>query len=151
MVKRSTLASIGAVAGLAAVFLIIPHAQAAVTDGSSFNIGNLSIPLIGATGSDFNSIALRAVNLFLLVAGLVAFIYFLFGGFEYLTAGSDDTKAEAGRKRITNAIIGIIIIALSYAFLRFVLRTVGNSLQPKSSNNSLEKTNDTIDNGNFSS
>lgn len=55
----------------------------------------------------------NATNIALGVAGAVAGIYILLGGFEYLTAYGDQAKADNGKKTLTFAIIGLVIIILS--------------------------------------
>ena len=55
------------------------------------------------------------VGLFLTVAGIAAFIYFVWGGLQWIMSGSDKTKVEEARTRLTNAIIGLGIVAVSWA------------------------------------
>ena len=47
-------------------------------------------------------------------AGLILFGMLLWGGFEMMTATTDAKKAEAGKGRITAAIVGFLIIFASY-------------------------------------
>lgn len=68
----------------------------------------------------FLNILMGLINLFLIIGGIVAFIFVLLGGWTYLTAGGDSNAAGKGRTMIVNAIIGIIIIFLSYSLVRFV-------------------------------
>lgn len=53
--------------------------------------------------------------------GIVVFIIMLFAGFEYATAGGDQGKAESAQKRITNAIIGLIIIFFVFVVSNTIL------------------------------
>lgn len=48
------------------------------------------------------------------IAGLVLFGMLIAGGFTMLTAATDPKKAEAGKTRITNAVVGFIIIFVAY-------------------------------------
>src|SRR5579872_5086824 len=50
-------------------------------------------------------------GLVLSIGGLAVFMYLILGGFNWLTAGGDKSKIEAARSMITNAIIGITILA----------------------------------------
>ncbi len=69
----------------------------------------------------------RVIDLVLLLAGIVAFFYVLYGGFTYLTAGGDSGAVTKARTTILNALIGIVIIAFSYAITRFIVQaTQGN-------------------------
>ena len=61
------------------------------------------------------------VNIFLWIIGLLAIIYLIWGGMMYVTAGGDAEKAGKGRTAITNAIIGIIIVALAIVIYRAVV------------------------------
>ena len=45
---------------------------------------------------------------------IVAILVLIYGGFLYITAGGEAEKAEKGKKAIIGAVIGIIIIMLSY-------------------------------------
>lgn len=53
--------------------------------------------------------------------GIIVFLIFLFAGFEYATAGGDSAKTEAATKRITSAIIGLIIIFFAFVASNAVL------------------------------
>jgi hypothetical protein len=44
----------------------------------------------------------------------------VWGGFDYLLAMGDPKKAEAGRTKITNAIIGFVIIFSSFWITQIV-------------------------------
>lgn len=49
-----------------------------------------------------------------------AFLAFVYGGFQVLTAGGDPTKVKAGKNIIMGAIFGILLIVFSLFFLRFI-------------------------------
>ena len=63
------------------------------------------------------------INIVLIVAGILAVAYLIYGGLMYITAGGEAEKATKGRTAITNAIIGIIIIAASLAIYNYVIDT----------------------------
>lgn len=66
------------------------------------------------------------VDLLQRLAGILAFGYFLYGAFRYMTAGGDPAKVTAARNIMIGSIIGIIIVALSFvlvAYLREVFQT----------------------------
>lgn len=62
----------------------------------------------------------RALPLLFPIAGLILFAYLVWGGFDYLTSMGDPKKADAGRSKITSAIIGFIIIFASYWIVQIV-------------------------------
>lgn len=74
--------------------------------------------------SNVNELLIRIINVLLAVAGLVAVVFLIIGGFRYITAGGNEEAAEAGKKTIVNAIIGIVVIILSFVIVRVVSNAV---------------------------
>ncbi len=60
------------------------------------------------------------VSLFALLAGLAAFGAVLYGAFRVITAGPNASQADEGKKIITGAVIGIVIMALAYLVVLYV-------------------------------
>lgn len=46
--------------------------------------------------------------------GLILFIMLVWGGFEMLTGATDTKAQEAGKQRITTAVIGFLLLFVSY-------------------------------------
>ena len=63
-----------------------------------------------------------ATNFVLAIAGLIALLYLIWGGFEYLMAGANEDLAKTAKKRVRNSLIGLIIILLSYTIVSVVIR-----------------------------
>jgi len=68
------------------------------------------------------SFILRAT---LAVGALLVFGYLVLGGIEYITSGGEKSKTEAARNKITAAIVGLIILAASWAILNLALSFLG--------------------------
>lgn len=64
----------------------------------------------------------NVVGVALVLIGIIAVMYLIYGGIIYITAGGDADKAGKGRIAITNSIIGIIIVAASF----IIYNTVAN-------------------------
>ena len=62
------------------------------------------------------------------LAGIATFIYLLIGGFGYLTAASNEEAAKKAQGQITNALIGFLIIFLSYWIVRILEIILGIEL-----------------------
>lgn len=86
-----------------------------------------------AAGCSGNSDAIRGIitgilNTIILVSGTIAVIYVIIGGINYMTSTGDASKLEKARKTILYAAIGIIICALSFAIVNFVvIRLINNN------------------------
>jgi len=59
------------------------------------------------------------VNWVLVIVAIIAFFYLIASGIKYITSGGDAAKATEARNGIVNAIIGIIIVLLSFIIVRF--------------------------------
>lgn len=58
-------------------------------------------------------------NIFL-IAGLILFVMALFGGFSIISANGSKEKLEQGTKTLTGAIIGFVIIFVSYWIIQLI-------------------------------
>lgn len=61
-----------------------------------------------------------AVTIIFIIALILVFFFFLYGGVQWITSGGDKARTESARNTITAALIGLSIIALSYAIVRLV-------------------------------
>lgn len=66
-------------------------------------------------------------SLITIIASVIAFFFFIYSGFLYLTANGNPDQAKKGQSGIINAIIGLIIIALAYVILRAVAGSLGGT------------------------
>ena len=78
-----------------------------------------------ATISDIISALLPYV---FVLAGLILFGFLIFGGFELLTSAGNPDKVKAAQGKITNAIVGFIIIFLSYWIVQILEIIFGISI-----------------------
>ncbi len=77
----------------------------------------------GVAGSgDIKVLAFNVIKYLLYFAGIIAVIMSIIGGYYIMTAAGDATQAANGRKTLTNAIIGLIIVVMSYAIIQAVLK-----------------------------
>lgn len=72
-----------------------------------------SFPTIGSLVSTITA------NAFYL-AGIVAFIFIIVGGFAIITGSGDPKKMESGQKTLTMAITGLLIIVFSYWIVKLI-------------------------------
>lgn len=69
-------------------------------------------------------ITIRVIQWVLGLLGLVAVIMILFGGFMWMTAAGNEERIKKAKTILTSAIIGMIIIMLSWALVTFVIARV---------------------------
>ena len=65
-------------------------------------------------------LAATVISILLAMSGIVAVIMIIIGGYLFMTARGDETQAKNGRKTLTNALIGLAIIVVSYAVVQAV-------------------------------
>lgn len=58
-------------------------------------------------------IVLNIINIVLVIIGYAAVFFIIYGGFLYMTGGSNPGQLEKAKKSITNAIIGLAIAIFS--------------------------------------
>ena len=69
-----------------------------------------------------NNVLGKVINIIFVLAVVIALFYLIYGGFKWLTSGGDSKQVDAARQHIIAAIIGLIIIFLSYFILNFVVK-----------------------------
>lgn len=57
--------------------------------------------------------------------GIVSFVMFLLGGFQYLISGGNTKGMEAGRNSITFAVLGIVLALTSIIIVNIISRLTG--------------------------
>ena len=66
----------------------------------------------------------NVIRLFFFVAGLVALVFLLLGGFEWVSSGGDSKKTDAARAKITSAVIGLVIMIAVLSLVIFLEQVV---------------------------
>jgi hypothetical protein len=87
---------------------------------------------------NFGNIVGVIINAFFLLAIIAALIYLIYGGIRWIISQGDKSKVEAARNHILAAVIGLVLVFMSYLILSLVLQIFGlgdlNSLQVPSLN-----------------
>jgi glucose uptake protein GlcU len=78
---------------------------------------SLNIDPSAWTMNDIGGLIHNATGMALSIAGVVAAIYIVLGAFQYFTAYGDEAKAEAGKKTLTWAIIGLVFVIVGQVVL----------------------------------
>ena len=89
-----------------------------------FPVGGISgaQSLTGPTGLIY-----RIISLLLFVAGALAVVFVIIGGYQYITSAGNEEQSEKGKKTLLNAIIGVVVIVLAYVIINVIVNTVSGS------------------------
>lgn len=76
----------------------------------------------------FGKLITNLVAVLLTIATIFALFQLLQGGLGWITSGGDKTALESARDRITNALLGLVIMFAVWAIFLVILRFLGISL-----------------------
>ncbi len=104
---------------------------------NTFNIQQPSgagVPVNPKTQSAEGTVTIIVKNLvyiFFAIGAIGTLIMFLWGAVEWILSGGDKEKVASARKRMTQALVGLLLLALSFVILRVVSTLAGfNIFQP---------------------
>ena len=89
---------------------------------SLFDLTDINPPSAGFTS--FGELISVGLTIIFIVAGLAVLIYLFYGAFVYLTAGDSEDSTKKARSMITNAVIGLIIMAAAWAIWQLVINLI---------------------------
>jgi len=75
--------------------------------------------------SRFGSFFGGLMGAIMVVAAILALMYLLWGGLEWITSGGDKSKVETARNKITQAIVGLIVLAAATAIFVLLQQFLG--------------------------
>lgn len=110
-----------AIAGGSALasFPLLATAVSAADEIATIEVENLGF------FTDIGELINKALRFVMVIAALLVFLYLIWGGIEWITSGGDKGKTESARNKITAAVIGLIVVAASYAILQLALTFLG--------------------------
>lgn len=94
-------------------------------DQLALSIGGTPIPApIGIPSGGLSikgeEILSTTINLFLIVAVVLAVVFLLLGGIRWITSAGDQKGIESARKQITYAIVGLIIVVAAFLIVNLI-------------------------------
>ena len=97
------------------------HTSTSRVGGKSFpiNLGNQVSSRVAINGSlgDFISKTFSAI---IIVAGIASFVYMVYGGIQWVTSGGEKDKLAEAKDKITQAIVGLGVVASAWAVFKLV-------------------------------
>ena len=93
-----------------------------------FNLTQLaigsSVTQYGNTGGDLTGSVTSILSVVIGVLGLVAVGVMIVGGVNYMTSVGEAAKVEKAKKTILYGLIGLVICALAFVIVNFVIGTI---------------------------
>lgn len=68
------------------------------------------------------------LDFLLLIAGIIAVFYVIYAGFQLISSGGAPEKQKAARGTLTYAVLGIIVVLVSFLLVRVAVG-IGNTIQ----------------------
>ena len=59
------------------------------------------------------------------LAGILLLLYLIFGGFSLMTSGGDPKAVQSAKSKITNALVGFLIVFAAYWIVQIVASVLG--------------------------
>ncbi len=88
---------------------------------------NPSSGLNCSAGTNVNQLIKTVINWALGITFAIAVLFLIIGGFWYITASGNEEQADKGKKTILNALIGVVVIILSYVIVNVVTNLVSST------------------------
>lgn len=108
-------------AATTAVIFLLSSAGVFAQGSTSINITKPDIVKI----TDFGVLIGGIVGIALVVAAIFAFFYLIYGGISWITSGGDKAGVEAAQHRIQAALLGLLIVASTWALFAVVGSILG--------------------------
>jgi hypothetical protein len=92
----------------------------ATSKESSSGIGTVITPV--GFADNLGAIITFILRLTMFIAILLVLFYLISGAIEWITSGGEKGKTEAARNKITTAVIGLVVLAATYAIFTLLLQ-----------------------------
>lgn len=78
----------------------------------------------GGDGEELRTDITAILNAVIGVLGIVAVVVIIIGGVNYMTSAGDAGKVKTAKNTILYGVIGLVICALAFAIVNFVIGTI---------------------------
>jgi type IV secretion system pilin len=75
---------------------------------------------IADTGGPLAGLMARLWQTAVLIGGLLVILWLVWGAVDYLNSAGDPEKTKKARGKIIDAVIGLVILVMSYAIVKFL-------------------------------
>jgi len=101
-------------------FLFLFSSLFPTAHAQSVNLINQQSAFYNLENLTMNSFIQVGVNLAFGIAGILAFLYLMLGGIQWITGSGDKDSVEKARRRIIQALIGLAIIFFIYMIVNLI-------------------------------
>lgn len=67
------------------------------------------------------------IQVVIIIGSLATLLYLFWGGISFITAGGDKEAMKTAKEKITNAVVGLIILAIVWVLWRLIVYFLGLS------------------------
>jgi uncharacterized membrane protein len=113
------------------LFLVLGGVFLPVAQALALNIQNPAPGLFTNTKGDgsFKALLGWLINdVMLPLAAVVAMMFVIIGGYQYMTSAGDEEAAAKGKKTLSGGVIGLVIIILSYTIITVVINALAGKV-----------------------
>jgi glucose uptake protein GlcU len=93
----------------------------ALAQGSLNPDCNGSVNILCGQNWRAGSLFQEIIGILLGIVGLISVLFIIIGGFRYITSAGNEEQAEAGKKTLQNAIIGLVVVILCYVIVNVII------------------------------
>jgi hypothetical protein len=84
--------------------------------------------LVTRPETGFGLLVSGLISAVMVIGALLVLLYLIWGAIDWITAGGDSGKIQKAREKITQSVIGIIVLASTIALFTFIQRFLGISV-----------------------
>ena len=123
-------------------FLLINSTYAAADACSTLQANSPAWEAAGCGGSKdkLPSIITGILNAIIGISGLIAVIFVVVGGIQYMTSTGDTGKTQKAKNTILYALIGLVVCALAFAIVNWTIGAISGATAGKASDYNTKKT-----------
>lgn len=141
--KKIVKISLSIILGLIGITTLIAPPAFAANDVCSRK-GEVPDAVYEAAGCNKNTNKLPStiqniLNAIIVISGLVAVVFVIIGGIQYMSSTGDPGKIKKAKDTILYALIGLIICVLSFAIVNWTIDTINNSTKSEEESEETEE------------
>ncbi len=109
--------------GATAAGMLVPFVASAQNEINS-GLSRLRILFPSVAFNSISGFIYFIIQILLYIAGGVSVLFIIIGGFQYILSAGNAESATKGKKTVVNAIIGLVLIILSYIIINVIVNTI---------------------------